>query len=156
MAFSMAACGEKAADTEAASPTPEPTSTPTPEPATDSSKKLIQCDAQTNETIRKYNKAIKLANESGILDFPEESVRIMKRVEQDLTAQNGYCRVEGFFDGIQVLDYLDGMFKNFVEQCDPSSPLFSKGKEAANAISEAYEDMTQLFNDKQLLDYLGN
>ena len=118
-------------------------------------EKLVYCDAQTNEAISKYKKAVQLVNDSDILDFPADSVRILERVEQDLTENNGYCKADGIFDSVQVLDYLDGMFKNFVAQCNPSSSLYSIGCEASDAIAEAMDCVTRLITDKDLLDLLN-
>ena len=118
-------------------------------------EKLVYCDAQTNEAISKYRRAVQLVNDSGILDFPADSVRILERVEQDLIENNGYCKADGIFDSVQVLDYLDGMFKNFVAQCDPSSSLYSKGREASDAITEAMDCVIGLITDKDLLDMLN-
>ena len=119
-----------------------------------SNSKMIPCDEQTADVIRKYSAAIKLMNESGILDFPEESVKMMKKVDEYFTVQNGLCNVQGFFDGIQILDYLQTMFDNFVNQCAPSSPLYQKGRDTLKAINEAMDDMTALFYAKDLLKYL--
>jgi len=117
--------------------------------------KLVRCDTQTNDAIKNYNKAIELVKKSGILDLPEDSVRILKKIDKDLIVHKGLCRADGFYDAVQVLDYFEKMFKNFVRQCSSSSPLLSKGRKAVNAIDEAIKDVTQLITDKQLLNMLN-